>query len=321
MKIAINTQHADGKLPKMDGTDEVRSKWRLFNGAFVNCDSPRSDIREHIVKNGHPFAGQHLGYRKREQFIGAQHLALDFDTEDEKSSLNVLVEHEFFKKYAWLIYTTPSHTDDKPRARVLFALDRYVKNGDSYEFMMGALTHRYEATGADANIKDRSRFFYGSKDAKYIELNNTLPLSALNELSILKDYDTYLQTAAMFKGEVTESSEDVMYYLTHKTRYDMLGAKDGEKYHTLRAGAYLAGGYVGAGLISEKDAYSLIMQSTTYRQDWNVTMSEIKRCVTSGINAGKNQPLTEIPSYVMLGRDLESLLGVTFNELIGKQNT
>ena len=76
-----------------------------------------------MIYAGHLFTTWHQTTGDTNNYELGQHIGVDFDTEDERSTLRYLAKDKFISRYANLIYTTPSHRPEAPRARVLFLLD------------------------------------------------------------------------------------------------------------------------------------------------------------------------------------------------------
>jgi hypothetical protein len=190
-KIAFSTMALDSKIPQGDAS------WQSFNDSFENMELDSLEIAN-LIYLGHPFTTQHehkriwipnskmqagghwSAYRRMENYICGQHIAIDFDTEDMRSSLSHLVQDKFIQKYAHLIYTTPSHTPETPRARVFFTLDTPIMQAKNYALGAAALLWLFGT--ADRQCKDPCRFFYGSKDCEIEYLSNELPLGVVKML-------------------------------------------------------------------------------------------------------------------------------------------
>lgn len=184
-KIAFSSMAFDGKIPHGDPL------WQEFNGSFENFDIDSLEIANFIYM-GHPFTTWHKNkWRHSKNYELGQHLAIDFDTEDERSTLAHLAKDKFVQKYAHLIYTTPSHTPATPRARVLFTLDTPIYQAKNYALAASALLWLFGA--ADRQCKDACRFFYGSKNAEIEYLANELPLDVIKTL--IKQYQVSGQVA------------------------------------------------------------------------------------------------------------------------------
>ena len=79
--------------------------------------------------------------------------------------------------YGALVYTTPSHTEDKPRARVLFLLDSWIESAPAYSEAARFVSSQFE--GPDTSVFDASRFFYGSLNCQMSLIGNVLPICQL----------------------------------------------------------------------------------------------------------------------------------------------
>lgn len=169
-RIAINEIALTGKLPPGD------SRWARFNDSFVNREIESLDIAN-AVYVGYSYAAWHNGRRKDENFICGQHIAVDMESHDERSSIPYLMSMEFVRAYGSVIHTTPSHKPDDPRARVIFLLDQPITDAAAYEAAIAFVYGLFP--GSDTACIDSSRFFYGAKDCHVEWLDNVLPLGHL----------------------------------------------------------------------------------------------------------------------------------------------
>lgn len=173
-KVAFSRMTFDGKIPHGD------SLWPKFNASFDNLELDPLEITN-LIYIGHPFTTWHKHHwRDSKNYELGQHLAIDFDTEDERSTLDYLLKDKFVQKYGHLIYTTPSHTPAAPRARVLFLLDTPIMQSKNYAQAAAALLWLFGT--ADRQCKDACRFFYGSKDCEIEYLDKELPLNVIKTL-------------------------------------------------------------------------------------------------------------------------------------------
>lgn len=156
--------------------------WHEFNGSFVNRQLCQIDIASALY-GGHPITTWHRDHwRHSKNYECGQHLGIDFDTEDEHSSLPHLLKESFVSRWASIIYTTPSHTADKPRARVIFLLDAPIMQAPNYALAAASLLWLFST--ADRQCKDPARFFYGGAPGRCeMEwLTNELPLDMVKDL-------------------------------------------------------------------------------------------------------------------------------------------
>lgn len=169
-KIAISSIALKGKIPAGD------KRWGQFNDSFQNLELETIDIAN-AVYTGRSFTTWHNGRRSLDNFVLGQHLAVDMDSGDERSSFDALMNHSFVQMYASLIYTTPSHTAEQPRARVLFMLDEPITDKDAYQAAAKFLCSLFD--GCDSACTDASRFFYGSLNCDLRIVDKVLPLGHL----------------------------------------------------------------------------------------------------------------------------------------------
>ena len=150
-KMAFNRMSFVGKPTDID--------WATFNKSFVNVERRLDEICNAIYL-GHPFCPWMKGIRKKENFVLAQHVGIDMDSQDYRSTLDSLAEHPLVKRYGALIYPTPSCTHSAPKHRVLFLLDEAITNPSGYYLAVQTLYSLFD--GSDPACIDESRFFYGN---------------------------------------------------------------------------------------------------------------------------------------------------------------
>lgn len=173
-KIAMSAMALKGKIGDGDPL------WPNFTRSFQNVELETMEIANEIYM-GHPFTTWHKNHwRHSSNYQLGQHIGLDFDTDDQRSTLAHLAKDKFIAKYASLLYTTPSHTPDAPRARVLFLLDQPIYQPKNYINAATALLWLFGT--ADAKCKDPCRFFYGSVNCDVEYIDNVLPLDRLKEI-------------------------------------------------------------------------------------------------------------------------------------------
>lgn len=173
-KIAISRYALDQKIPH--GSDF----WPTFNASFQNVEIETEMVLQ-AVYDGHAITTQHKNnWRASENYLCGQHIGLDFDQGDQTSSLPYLLNDKFIMRYASFMYTTISHTDEAPRSRVIFMLDKPIMQARNYTLAAAALLWLFGT--ADRQCKDAVRFFYGAKGCEFEYLNNVLPLEVVKKL-------------------------------------------------------------------------------------------------------------------------------------------
>lgn len=176
LRVAINTKYT-GKMPK----GATLEQWGAFNDSFQTKLLTVDQLITEIQK-GHSFtvALKPNARRKAENFTSAQHIALDFDTCDERSSLDCLAADEFIGKYATFLYTSPSHTPEEPRARAVFILDKQIDDPVIYGQYVQALVNKYGM--ADKQAKAAAQLWFASKGCEVRKLGGVLPIQVLEQL-------------------------------------------------------------------------------------------------------------------------------------------
>ena len=181
--------------------------WPTFNGAFQNKELAQIELAEALYE-GHPITTWHSNHwRKSENFLRGQHLGMDFDTEDERSTLATLAKDPFIAKHAAILHTTISHTPDAPRGRVIFLLDTPIHQATNYCLAASALLWLFGT--ADRQCRDAARFFFGGKPGacEMDWLGNVLSLDMVKDL--IKRYQaTGLQARRKMKRDYQPRDTD-----------------------------------------------------------------------------------------------------------------
>jgi len=173
-KIAFSRMALSEKIPPGSPL------WSEFNASFNNMDLEAIDIIN-LIYQGHPFTTWHKDHwRHSKNYQLGMHVGMDFDTEDKRSTLAHLSSDKFIQRYANVIYTTPSHTPEAPRARVLFLLDAPIHQAQNYTLAVSALLWLFG--NADRQCKDAVRFFYGSVSCEVEYIDQKLPLTVVKDL-------------------------------------------------------------------------------------------------------------------------------------------
>jgi hypothetical protein len=173
-KIAVSKYQLNSKIPH--GSD----LWPKFNASFCNLEADAGMIVDYIWK-GNPITTQHKDHwRTSSNYLAGQHLGLDMDTEDDRSTIPVLIKDKFISKYASFVHTTISHKDEAPRARTIFLLDTPIMQAKNYAMAAAALLWLFGT--ADRQCKDAARFFYGAPKCEVEFLGQVLPLVVVKDL-------------------------------------------------------------------------------------------------------------------------------------------
>ena len=148
---------------------------KLANG-WTDSEITIAEFIQHIEK-GHPFAHRFSGGRKdSSHFISADVLVADID---KNYTLNEACNNDFVRKYASFIYTTPNHTEQAHRFRIVFTLNRRIFDADSYFCAEDALS---DYVPLDPSTKSCAQCFYGNEGAHIIRFNESIPDDVITSL-------------------------------------------------------------------------------------------------------------------------------------------
>lgn len=114
--------------------------------------------------------------RNKDYWYSQQVIGLDFD---EGMTLQEAIQE--FSDTASFIYTTFSHTEEKHKFRVVFALDRPIYRAEEFQKIITELMTKYPQ--ADEQCKDCTRLFFGGKKLYVINYKNQLKVDDWLRLS------------------------------------------------------------------------------------------------------------------------------------------
>lgn len=279
-RIAINRM-ATGKLPQGD------PRWATFNDSFINSDKELIDIANDIYL-GHAYTTWHRGRRSVDNFVLAEHIAIDMDTGDERSSFDSLRKHDLVQMYASLMHTTPSHTSAAPRARVMFLLDEPITDAVGYQAAAKFLVSQF--SGADEHCTDASRFFYGAYDCDIWLGDSRLPVRQLRHY--------YRQWARHHKPEPSaprfEEHDNIINLNEYRQERSGVNidallepihlSREGSRNSVLNRQAFLAGKDIRAGKLRESEIVPLLLSAA---KRVGLDEKEALRTIQSGLRGSQ----------------------------------
>ncbi len=150
-----------------------------------------------------------MGERGEDGFMGAQSIWLDFDSKEK-----IITPEEVYERLGGcgikpnIFYHTFSHTSQSPRFRYVIALDRFIRNGHAYQYLLEGFNQIFTDTDGyryldHGCVKDISRIY-----------NGTNP-------DYLHDYCSN-QTYTLSSNGVGSDKKEVIYYGNIPTSYDDL---------------------------------------------------------------------------------------------------
>lgn len=287
MKLSINPRW-QGKMPQNMSPDTSREWWRQFNGGFLNVDITNSDFVK-AVRLGFAYTSQHRQYRKRENFVQSQFVAIDFDTNDERSSFDYLLRDELISQHASFLHTTPSHTSNTPRCRVVFELDKPITSVTKYELLVRSFLHHFGYS--DPSCKDANRLYFGAKDCQIEYVNQVFSLyeaARLVEPYQLCIEQRRIEMAERIANGTSDVSNEVVQYEVAMLLERVRTAQKGEKHLTILKIGKLLGGMCAAGYFDTASAIKWLQNAIALNdndvKDVQLAFQTIQKSVLHGMS-------------------------------------
>jgi len=143
------------------------------------------------------------GVRKTDNFISSDILCIDMDGD---RTIEDTLNDGIVKKYGSLFYTTPSHTPDVHRFRIIFVLPRTLTDVTELKQSMTSLSRRL---GGDMSVVDGGRLFFGSHESNPTLLGNSITNEYLDEL-IEDGKVTVNSESKSYQGKTTNRSKLIL---------------------------------------------------------------------------------------------------------------
>lgn len=283
IKYMLNRSHR-GKMPK----DATRQRWARFNGSFEEVETTPLDMLKNIYQGWAVCNVFSDNRRKKANFVESHFMGFDFDNEDDQSRLSTLFKPGAFSDlFSSFGYTTPSHSEEKPRARVVVIFNEPIKDIDRHEELYIALGWMFKAT-MDEQCKDALRLFYGSPECKM--MGNWSVLTEVAQDTIIEQYkkahpiikvDKFLPSKKLADGD---SAERMAWAAITSMADNIARAQDGNKHNTRMRNAYACGGHGAGANLSQAEIVDFL---TPYAVGNDPTVersciADIKSAVESG---------------------------------------
>ena len=107
------------------------------------------------------------GNKKDANFLSHSVAMVDIDS---GMTIEELLKDDFYNDFGSGYYTSPSHTEDAHRFRIIFVLETDITSANDMCLLYRWLINHY--TKSDGSCKDASRLFYGTIDASRSEITN-----------------------------------------------------------------------------------------------------------------------------------------------------
>lgn len=285
MLIAINRSHKN-KHPDNMTAEQTKAWFRKYNRNFCNENLP-TDMLITEITSGWGIAACHNGYRHSRNFLCAQHVGIDIDG---GATMEEVANDEFVAAFASFIYTTPSHTEDDPHLRVIFELDRPIRDALRYTDLVQAIMWRLNIP-LDRVCKDPSRLFFGNENAQVVVIGHVLSLeTAAPTVEEWREYkrQELEKKRLSYTGKIDTNVSAARSDGLLRTLCDHIRrCPDGEKYVTLRDISRTVGGYVATGVIDYTHGYNTLWDAISSRRtvkDWTLAQKTIIEWMEKGMN-------------------------------------
>lgn len=134
---------------------------------FINYTVDIDGFYYAIAQEGYMCSAQvENGHRKADNFIQSNLVLVDIDS---GLTIEEATQHEFYKEFASGYYTTPTHTIEAHRFRLVFVTARIINNAKDMTILYTVLIKMF---GGDESCKDPCRLFFGCKDSQYDCIQN-----------------------------------------------------------------------------------------------------------------------------------------------------
>lgn len=184
----INHKFSVSINKRLVNKNELNDNMAFIEG-FENLELTPGELKA-AIESGFAYSSVYSGNRSAENFVRVGFLSLDFDNEFSEEtgkgySLDALLNSEFVKQNATLLYKTSSHSSEQPRFRIVFVLERPIENKNELRAILRSLALRL---GSDIQATDPARLFYGNSHSASVLVRN----NGLNEIKVKELLDQSL---------------------------------------------------------------------------------------------------------------------------------
>lgn len=255
-----------GKAPP----DWTKEAWKRFYKSFNHAILTPRHLAA-MIWQGYSFTPLYKnGRRKEENFVAAWHMAFDFDTDG--ASLDYLTEASSIPwMFASFAYSTPSSTKDHPKSRMVFVFDEPLESAELAREVYRAIAWQFQRQGSitDPSCKDPLRLYYGSPNCQVVTNWSYLKTRSHDERPsmiefFIDEYNKAHPPAPEIQNPTIEKTKPDETYIERRVNAlldNVASAPDGEKHHVLNKNAFVMGGMVASGYISQGEAISYLQRA------------------------------------------------------------
>ena len=245
MKLAIH--NTIGKATK-EQLSQLGDNW-------INVESTWQEVFELITVDGVATSAElWTDNRCDANFVSRSLIMIDID---DGMTIQDLFKDDFYNLYGAGFYTTPSHTDDNHRFRIIFRLERKETDKERYKKIVKGLMSVYNH--ADAACKDASRLYYGTPNCLIKDMTNKLliddAVESLIEYADILEQQEIEMLQQMPTPNYVQHQYDVDYVEELLNRIQRLTGSLRGEYETWRQIAWAT-----CGTLNVSDAQALMMR-------------------------------------------------------------
>ena len=245
MKLAIH--NTIGKATK-EQLNQLGDNW-------INVESTWQEVFELITVDGVATSAElWTDNRCDANFVSRSLIMIDID---DGMTIQDLFKDDFYNLYGAGFYTTPSHTDDNHRFRIIFRLERKETDKERYKKIVKGLMSVYNH--ADAACKDASRLYYGTPNCLIKDMTNKLliddAVESLIEYADILEQQEIEMLQQMPTPNYVQHQYDVDYVEELLNRIQRLTGSLRGEYETWRQIAWAT-----CGTLNVSDAQALMMR-------------------------------------------------------------
>lgn len=234
--------------------------WGAFYKTFKQQTITPHGFAAHIY-NGYSFIPPYKNGRRLEaNFTTAYHVAFDFDSGGAGLD-HLMRDGGIASNFASFAYSTPSSTPETPKSRVVFIIPDGIDTAQKTRQLYAAIASAFKDEGSitDPSCKDPLRLYYGSYHCEVRGNWSVLFSSAVDDLIASHKPATQqiIQKAYTIDGGTIALSDADSEAASRRIEYELrkvATAPDGQKHFILNRTAYLFGGWVASGYLTEGDA-------------------------------------------------------------------
>jgi len=284
IKVMLSTALVD-KAP-------ANFNWSAFYKTFKEEAVTLQELAAHIMKGYSYIPPYKNGRRIEANYTGAYHVAFDFDAEG--AGLKTLDAIPLVRDFAAFLHSTPSHTAENPRSRVVFIIPEGIKSPEEHRALYTAMAAEFKAAGSitDPNCKDPLRLYYGAKGKPLLMQAKTMTRGEVKSLIALhKPIQHSIVEANGDEERIAIDTEDADVKRRFEYELDKVrNAPDGQKQMILHTTSKLFGGWVASKYLTDTEAEELLQQAI--RKNGRAKSIEAAyKTIRKSLDIGKGSPV------------------------------